>query len=256
MRRAAAEDASAPSFTPFEDLCKTRFLWYYDCYCETIRKGKELGYDGKAFKRMPFESAGNNSMDGVFDYAGLERRIQAVKKALDDETRRWETDGAEAAKVETTVSASLKHQFGQVVNRVKNLNMAHHITLEDGNPFVWIITYFGQPTTKLDGGLFRIRLTFSPRFPNEQPRARFETKIFHHLVAKDGTACYTPNPSKREDVWTHIQAIFELLDDEDPTYDPRKLINLEASTLYWDGKELGRKMYNRRLRRSAQESLE
>lgn len=36
--------------------------------------------------------------------------------------------------------------------------------------------------TNLDGGLFTFELAFSPRFPEEQPRAKFLTHLYHHRV--------------------------------------------------------------------------
>lgn len=36
--------------------------------------------------------------------------------------------------------------------------------------------------TNLDGGLFTFELAFSPRFPEEQPRAKFLTNFYHHRV--------------------------------------------------------------------------
>jgi ubiquitin-conjugating enzyme E2 Z len=110
--------------------------------------------------------------------------------------------------------------------------------------------------TNLDGGLFHIRMNFSTRFPDEQPRARFETKIFHHHVAPDGTACYIPNPLKREDIRSHIEAIISTLEEDEPAYDPRMIVNPEATKLFWGSGKDDKKQYNRRLRRSVQQSLE
>ena len=64
------------------------------------------------------------------------------------------------------------------------------------NPFVWNLTLFGKPMTNLDGGIWNISLGIPPNFPDVQPRVRFESKIFHHRVSKDGVLCYFP---KKED---------------------------------------------------------
>jgi ubiquitin-conjugating enzyme E2 Z len=109
--------------------------------------------------------------------------------------------------------------------------------------------------TNFDGGLFRIKMHISPRFPEEQPRVRFETKIFHHHIATDGTVCYTPDPLKKEDLKSHVEAIIGLLEEDDPAYDPRKTVNPEASRMYW-GKAEDKKLYSRKLRRSVQDSME
>lgn len=249
-----ADEASVP-FEPFKDFCKRRFLWYYESYLETIRQGKATVKDGEPFSKMPFEMIGN-VMDGKFNYSDLERRLHLVKAAIDAETLSWASEGLAAAAAESTVAVNLAHQYEQVIAAFKRGDMPHNAFLENGNPFVWIVTYIGRPMTNLDGGLFRIKLNFSPRFPHEQPRARFETKIFHHHITPDGIACYTPPPLRREDVRTHIEAIFAFLEEEEPAYDPRRIVNPEANQLFWANGADDRKKYNRRLRRSVQQSME
>lgn len=247
-------DDTAVPFEPFKDLCKRRFLWYYDNYLDAVQKAKTEVKDHQPFARMPFEGA-SNSMDGKFNYTELERRLRNIKVALDNELVKWANEGLIASNKEMTVSVNLRHQYEQVVQAFKRQDFPHDVQLEDNNPFVWVITYFGRPMTNLDGGLFRIKIHFSPRFPEEQPRVRFLTRIFHHRIAEDGTACYFPNQLKKDDVRTHIEAVFAALEEEDPAYDPRTLVNPEAHKLYWGGAE-GRKNYNRRLRRSVQQSME
>ena len=248
-------DESAIPFEPFRDLCKSRFLWYFNSYLAAIEQGKSEVKENEIFEMMPFEHK-MNAMEGRFNYPSLEKRLRNVKAALDQETRDWVQQGIQALKEETTVSANLKHQFEQAASHLKRRDMPHDVTLEDGNPFVWVITYFGRPMTNLDGGLFRIKMSFSPRFPDEQPRVKFETRIFHHLIAPDGTVCYTPRPDRKEDVASHIDAVMTALEEEDPAYDPRKLVNPEAYQLLWNGGKDGKKQYNRRLRRSVQQSME
>uniref|UniRef100_A0A8H7TQV5 Ubiquitin-conjugating enzyme E2 Z n=1 Tax=Bionectria ochroleuca TaxID=29856 RepID=A0A8H7TQV5_BIOOC len=250
-----AEEVNVP-FEPFKDLCKRRFLWYYESYLDSAKKGSTLVRPKQLFASTPFESKGNNIMDGSFDYPDLERRLNNIKKALDEETESWAREGLESTAEETTVSVNLKHQFEQVVATLKGGDMPHNVSLEDGNPFVWILTYFGRPMTHFDSGLLRIRINFSPRFPEEQPRVKFETRIFHHLVAPDGTICYSPKPNKKEDVMSHVEAIISALEEDEPAYDPRKIVNLEANKLFWNGEKDGKKLYHRRLRRSVQDSTE
>jgi ubiquitin-conjugating enzyme E2 Z len=246
-------DESSINFEPFKDLCKRRFLWYYDSYLLAVSKAKAEVTDGQAFTRMPFECSGNG-MDGKFNYTELERRLRLIRKTMDAETARWAEEGLASKKKESGVAANLQRQYEQVVENYKrDKNVTLDIELDDKNPFVWNITYFGRPMTNLDGGLFRIKLLFSPRFPEEQPRARFETSLFHHRIATDGTPCYTSKRS--EDVKSHIEAIIEALEEESPPYDPRTLVNPEAAKLFW-GNEEDKKMYSRKLRRAVQRSME
>ncbi|KAJ9149632.1 UBC-like protein [Coniochaeta hoffmannii] len=247
------DEANVP-FEPFKDLCKRRFLWYYDSYLATVEKGKTEVKDGQAFSRMPFEGS-TNSMEGKFNYSELERRLRNIKKALDAETESWAAEGLSDKYRESTVAVNLQRQYEQIVESFKRTDTPHNLELEDNNPFVWVLTYIGKPMTNLDGGLFRIRICFSPRFPDEQPRIKFETRIFHHRIAADGTPCYFAPLSRREDAKSHIEAVIDALEEEQPPYDPRTLVNPEAFKLYW-GKPDDRKMYNRRLRRTVQQSME
>ncbi|KAK4192705.1 hypothetical protein QBC35DRAFT_483100 [Podospora australis] len=248
------EDESSVPFEPFKDLCKRRFLWYYDSYLAAMEKAKEEVKDGQPFSRMPFEGT-SNTMEGKFNYTELERRLRNIKKVMDEETENWAKEGLEAKAKENTVAVNLQRQFEQVVESFKRSDVPHNLELVDNNPFVWALTYFGKPMTNLDGGLFRFRLHFSPRFPEEQPRIKFEAKLFHHRIAQDGTPCYVAPVSRREDAKSHIEAVIEALEEEQPPYDPRTLVNPEAFKLYW-GSPDDRKMYNRRLRRSVQQSME
>ncbi|KAI0459413.1 ubiquitin-conjugating enzyme/RWD-like protein [Xylaria acuta] len=247
------EDPSIP-WEPFKDLYKRRFLWYYDTYLEAIKQAKKEVKDGQAFVRMPFEGD-NNTMNGTFNYAGLEKRLQKIKAALNDEVEKWATEGISAKNKDTTVPVNLARQFDQIKESFRRDDIPHNVELEQNNPFIWVLTYFGRPMTNFDGGMFRIKLNFSPRFPEEQPRVKFLTSVFHHRVTPDGILCYIPNPNRCDDVKQHIEAIFNALEEEAPPYDPRTQVHPEAHKLYWGGDE-GRKIYNRKLRRSVQRSME
>jgi ubiquitin-conjugating enzyme E2 Z len=242
------------NFEPHKDLCKRRFLWYYDSYLLSIAKNKELVTKGQNFTKMPFESSGNG-MDGKFNYDELERRLKLIKKTLDLETDEWASKGLDATKREVGVAVNLQRQYEQTIAHYKTreTGVTLDIELENKNPFVWSITYFGRPMTNLDGGLFRLKIFFSPNFPEEQPRVKCETKIFHHKIAKDGTVCYVTK--KIEDARGHVEAIIDALEEEHPPYDPRTNVNPEAMELFW-GNAQQKKDYSRKLRRSVQDSME
>ncbi|KAI2629755.1 UBC-like protein [Hypoxylon sp. NC1633] len=247
------DDQTVP-WEPFKDLCKRRFLWYYDSYLDTIRKAKEEVKDEQPFVRMPFEGT-SNTMDGKFNYTELEKRLRRIKAALDAESDRWASEGASSKMKDATVTVNLSRQFEQVRESFKRSDVPHSVELADGNPFVWNLTYFGRPMTNLDGGMFHIKLNLSPRFPDEQPRIKFLTPMFHHRISLDGTPCYFPNPNRREDVKQHIDAVIESLEEDQPPYDPRTLVHPEAHKLFW-GSPDEKKLYNRQLRRSVQRSMD
>jgi len=205
------------------------------------------------FATMAFEGGGN-SMPGKFNYPELRRRIQLIHTVLFREIDYWAQEGAMQVRKDTTVASMLERQFQQIVESYKRNDMVTlDIDFADKNPFVWHLTYFGRPMTNLDGGMFRIKMTISPRFPEEQPRVLFQTKMFHHRISKEGVLCYFPK--RPDELKYHVQAIIEAIEDTDPPYDPRTLVNPEASKLYW-GSADDKKQYSRRLRRAVQRSME
>lgn len=240
-------------FEPFKDIFKRRFLWYFEHYMLTIEEHMPKQKDSTPFQKMPFESPGN-TMDGKFGYSDLGKRLARIKQVIKEETDKWAIEGLEMKKRESTKASNLQRQYEQMSEHLRLKNIYNFsIELEDGNPFFWIITYFGKPMTHLDGGVFKIRMAVSPRFPAEQPRVRVETPLYHHRVSKDGVLCYFPK--KQEEMQNHVQTIIEALEEESPPFDPRTIVHPEATKLLW-GTDADKKKYYRQLRRSAQASVE
>lgn len=238
---------------PFKDLCKRRFLWYYETYMNSIIEAEKDVKPNQAFAIMPFEGGGN-TMPGKFNYPEIKRRLELVRKVLFREIDYWAEEGAMQVKKETTLASMMERQYQQILETYKKNDMVTlDIELAKKNPFVWIITYFGRPMTNLDGGMFRMTMAFSPRFPEEQPRVIFQTKMFHHRISNDGVLCYFPK--RADDIKSHMEAIIEAIEATDPPYDPRTLVNPEASKLYW-GSADDKRQYNRQLRRLVQRSME
>ena len=246
-------DDTPAVFEPFKDLCKRRFLWYYDSYIQAIQEAEKEVKESQRFDRMPFEGT-TNGMEGKFNYTELRKRMATILTVLKKETSHWAKEGMVQVRKETSLASFLERERQHLAEQYKkNDNVTMDIDLEDNNPFVWVLIYFGRPMTQLDGGMFVIKLSMSPRFPEEQPRVFFETKLFHHRVSEAGVLCYFPQ--RPEDIKSHIQAIVEAIEDIDPPYDPRTLVHPEASKLYW-GSADQKKQYNRQLRRAVQRSME
>lgn len=244
---------------PFDDLCKRRFLWYYDSYVSSIhaaiaKHGDDVK-DGAEFPITDFEHGGN-SMTGSYCYTDLLARLAVVRTAIDDETTTWAHQAMVEVARESPLTHSFEQKFHHVVADLKRRHVPAEVTLVHGNPCLWEIVLFGRSSTNLDGGVFRIRMAFSLRFPDtELPRVTVETPIFHHRVAKDtGVLCYTAQ--RPLELASHVDGIIDAIEDERPAYDPRTLVNLEAAKLLWNGGAEGKKVYGRRLRRSAQDSIE
>ena len=253
-KRQKFQDAlAAAKFEPFADLYKRRFLWYYETYLKTCEEYLKITKDGTPFVQMPFEDR-SNMMEGKFQYSSLIKRLVQMKDLIDRETSAWAARGTEAVQREAGVATKLQRQYEQLTEHHKKSHVFNlTLALQDNNPFTWTVTYFGKPGTSLDGGVFKILVFLSPSFPDEQPRVRVETPIFHHRVSKEGVLCYFPH--KPEDMHDHVRAIVEALEDENPPYDPRTIVRPEATKLMW-GSEADKKKYRRQLRRSAEESME
>lgn len=193
-------------------------------------------------------------MDGRFYYPDLRKRLIFIKETIVNETEGWAAEGMKAKVKETRIAVNLQRQYEQIVEDLKNRkNFMIDLGLENGNPFLWNVTFFGKPMTQLDGGIFQIRICLSPKFPDEQPRVIVKTPLFHNRISKDGVLCYFPK--KLEEMKSHVEAIMEALEDESPPYDPRTTVNPEASKLFW-GSADDKKKYNRLLRRSVQRGVE
>jgi ubiquitin-conjugating enzyme E2 Z len=255
-RRKMEESIAAANFEPFSDLLKQRFLWYYSTYISTCTTNLGLNRENSKFTTMPFENGGN-SMDGHFQYTTLLTRLHRMKTLIDSETESWASEGLISFHKESSIASKLARQFEQLTEHHKKTNI-HHVCMsldEKNNPFVWTLTYFGKPGSLLDGGCFKITIHLSPRFPDEQPRVRVETPIFHHRVSEAGVLCYFPRRSKSEDMGEHVRAVMDSLEEENPTCDPRTVVRGEASKLMW-GSEQERKSYKRKVRGSAERSTE
>ncbi|KAL4741261.1 ubiquitin-conjugating enzyme/RWD-like protein [Aspergillus similis] len=251
----SSEDENHVSTNAFNDLRKRRFIWYYDSYVQLIQSesAKDTITPKRPFHRMPFESHGN-TMDGHFDYPELQRRLMYLKGKIMDETEDWQTQGLEAKKNELGIAVNLQRQYEQIVETLRShKNYSIDLTLVDDNPFLWKLTYFGRPTTPLEGGIIKIRIHLSPRFPEEQPRVFVETRLFHVRVSKEGVLCYFPR--KIEEMRQHVEAIVAVLEEQEPPYDPRTTVNIEAAKLFWGSPE-DRKKYKRTLRRDVERSVE
>lgn len=246
-------DGENAGFDPFSDLRKRRFLWYFESYMQAIDAAEQGVPRRRRFERMPFESIGN-TMDGHFDYPELRRRLVLIREAIISETRRWSFEGLVFKERELSIAVNLQRQHEQIVEDLKRLkNFTVDLALVDDNPFVWELTYFGRPMTQLDGGIFKIKIHLSPRFPEEQPRVFSQTPLFHFRVSKHGVLCYVSH--KPEDLRSHVEAIVTALEEEHHPYDPRMTVNPEASKMFW-GSADERKQYKRALRRSVERSAE
>ena len=237
---------------PFADLMKNRFLWYYDTYCRTMESAVSEQPDGNKFEDAEFEFR-DNGMAGQFSYKSLIKRVEKLNSALEEERLSWKKEGAAQATARTQLATQLAFHFQQLSAKKRHTSQIDLKLPDPNNPFVWNIAILGKPMTNLEGGIFNLVLSIPPQFPQQQPRVKFDTPIFHHRVSSRGYLCYFPE--KPEEISSHLEAILCSIEDENPTFDPRAAVNPGAFALRWGGAE-EKKFYSRKLRRSAQESCE
>lgn len=245
------------AWDPFVDVCKRRFLWYYDSYVEGIEGAKEKHgksvVEGQQFVVTPFEGPGNQ-MAGQFEYGRLRKRLGELLGKLEREAREMVREGRRCMERENPTALLYQNAFKALVRRVgEGGGTPMDLEMVEGNPFDWRLVLFGRPMTNLEGGIFKIRMVIPVDFPERQPRVTVETPLFHHRISSNRTLCYVA--ANQNEVASHIDGIIKAIEQENPTYDPRTLVNPEASRLLW-GTPDEKKMYNRKLRRSAQDSSE
>jgi len=247
-------DADEYSFEPFKDKCKLRFLWYYDSYLQSIDRESREHKDKESFTNMPFEGVGNE-MVGYFNYTELRQRLTIIKQELDKETDSWVRQGKEAVEKERSIAVNLRRQFETASENISDFAGGNlDLGLVDKNPFLWEILLFGRGEN-LERGVFKIHMYISPNFPMELPRVRVVTPMFHHRVSPSGQLCYLIGYKDIENLTKHVEAIITAIEDEHPAYDPRTIVNPEASKLYWGSPE-DRKQYDKKLQKSAENSHE
>ncbi|KAJ6038542.1 hypothetical protein N7499_004360 [Penicillium canescens] len=252
---AAPGDRRGPdqsSLSAFADFSKQRFLWYLDLYKNAIEKGivDEARRHKTPFIQMPFEGVGN-IMQGTWDYTDLKARLASVQGQLMQETHKWPVEGLALVKEDAGIAVKLMGQHEQIVAELKSQRQVIDLSLADGNPFVWRLTYVGRTESRLEGGIIKIKIFISPRHPVEQPRVFVESPLYHIRVSKLGVMIYLP--ARADDIRHHIDGIINTLEDDNPPYNPLMTVNPEASALCW-GTEVERRLYRRKLRASLEAS--
>jgi ubiquitin-conjugating enzyme E2 Z len=113
--------------------------------------------------------------------------------------------------------------------------------------------YFGRSTTKLEGGVFTVRILFSTKFPYEQPRVAIITPFFHANVTEDGIPYY--RTFKPDSAQAHIEAILTIFEKE-MNSEPTCVINRKCAELYWRSGEEGKREYSKQMRKIVSRSIE
>eukprot|EP00030_Apusomonadida_sp_AF-17_P001978 a2202_458.p1 GENE.a2202_458~~a2202_458.p1 ORF type:complete len:187 (-),score=79.97 a2202_458:83-598(-) len=121
----------------------------------------------------------------------------------------------------------------------------------DDNIMEWQAVVLGPSDTPWEGGTFRLSMVFAEAYPNEAPKVKFITKLFHPNVYADGSICLDilGNAwSPIYDVSAVLCSIQSLLSDPNPA----SPANAEAAQLFQDN----RREYNRKVREVVEASWE
>ncbi|GLH15758.1 Ubiquitin-conjugating enzyme E2-17 kDa [Gryllus bimaculatus] len=99
------------------------------------------------------------------------------------------------------------------------------------NVMEWNAIIIGPGDTPFEDGIFRLTLKFTELYPNEPPKVRFLSEIFHPNVYCDGSICLDvlgEHWSPAYDATTILLSIQSLLGDPNPN----SPANYEAATLF------------------------
>ncbi|KAJ3127711.1 hypothetical protein HK098_005947 [Nowakowskiella sp. JEL0407] len=238
--------------SPFMDLEKRIFLWYYYLHLERIEEESKKTTHRAPFPMMRFEG-GSNGMSGHFDYVSIKARLTRIYNTLFAEVENWKEESKQWIKDDLTICSTLRGQFEQIT--VSGVLSEKNITVElvNDNPFVWEVLFLGPLDTNYEGGMFKAEMVFPKNYPEGSPRIRFLTKVFHPNVTEDGVPYYRLL-EREDDVKQHLNALSKLFDSP-PNNSPFTHINSKAANLCF-GSEADKKLYNRTVRRCAQDSLE
>lgn len=102
--------------------------------------------------------------------------------------------------------------------------------------FKWSAIMLGPQNTPLEGGVWKLDLSFPAEYPESPPSVRFNTSTFHPNVFPDGQICLDllsgQSWSPSYDVSTLLLAILSLLADPDTHATPEGGANPEAESLF------------------------
>jgi len=108
--------------------------------------------------------------------------------------------------------------------------------INEDNLFEWQASIVGPSNSPYAGGLFRLSVSFSDKYPFKPPKIKFVTKIFHPNINSNGSICLdilNNNWSPALTIIKVLLSISSLLTDPNPD-DP---LDKFAANLYLNNRE-------------------
>lgn len=73
--------------------------------------------------------------------------------------------------------------------------------IDDSDIYRWQVVIMGPQDTPYEGGVFKAELTFPKEYPEQPPKMRFATEIWHPNIDKHGNVCISILHDPGEDKW-------------------------------------------------------
>lgn len=118
----------------------------------------------------------------------------------------------ESSGASSTVIRRIQQELRAMLNAPETLTAG---PLDD-DLFSWEATFTGPDDTPWEGGVFRLKLDFTGDYPNEPPRIKFLSTMYHPNVYGDGRICMDilkSHWSPSTDVLSLLLSIQSMLND-------------------------------------------
>lgn len=111
-----------------------------------------------------------------------------------------------------------------------------------------------QPEGLYEEGMYNVEIVF-PENKDDYPRVRFTTPMYHPNISPSGYACFTIPPSQVESIDFLFASVRKML-TESPNPSTATWVNIEAAELCFSQDKEKQKLFKRKARQLARQSME